>query len=87
MSLETDQLQQEIYDDIFKNAMDLIVKHSKNSEVNQLVSSTMLAIAIRFYKSALTDLDFQKFLNSIVEVGQQARPFGVAEILPKRKLN
>jgi hypothetical protein len=47
----------------------------------------MLAIAIRFYKSALTDLDFQKFLNSIAEVGQQARPFGVAEILPKRKLN
>ena len=58
MSLDNDQLQQEIYDDVFKNAMDLIVKHSNNSEVNQLVSSTMLAIAIRFYKSALTDLDF-----------------------------
>jgi len=87
MSLDNDQLQQEIYDDVFKNAMDLIVKHHKNSEVNQLVSSTMLAIAIRFYKSALTDTDFQKFLNSIVEVGQNARPFGVAEILPKRKLN
>jgi len=87
MSLDNDQLQQEIYDDIFKNAMDLIVKHSSNLEVNQLVSSTMLAIAIRFYKSALTDLDYQKFLNSIIEVGQEARPFGVAEILPKRKLN
>lgn len=87
MSLDNDQLQQEIYDDVFKNAMDLIVKHSNNSEINQLVSSTMLAIAIRFYKSALTDLDYQKFLNSIIEVGQQARPFGIAEILPKRKLN
>jgi len=87
MSLDNDQLQQEIYDDIFKNAMDLIVKHSSNLEVNQLVPSTMLAIAIRFYKSALTDLDYQKFLNSIIEVGQEARPFGVAEILPKRKLN
>ncbi len=87
MSLDNDQLQQEIYDDVFKNAMDLIVKHSNNSEVNQLVSSTMLAIAIRFYKSALTDSDFQKFLNSISEVGKQARPFGVADVLPKRILN
>lgn len=87
MSLENDQLQQEIYDDVFKNAFDLIVKHSNNSEVHQLVSSTMLAIAVRFYKSALTDSDYQKFLNSIVEVGQNARPFGVADIIPKHKLN
>jgi hypothetical protein len=87
MSLDNDQLQQEIYDDIFRNAMDLIVKHSNNSEVNQLVSSTLLAIAIRFYKSSLTDIDFERFLNSISEVGKQARPFGVVDIIPKRKLN
>jgi mannose/fructose-specific phosphotransferase system component IIA len=82
-----DKIQQEIYDDLFKNAMDLIVKHMDNPHVNQLVSGTMLAIAIRFYKSALTDEDFEKFLNSIAEVGKDAKPFSVVEILPKRKLN
>lgn len=87
MSLETDLLQQEIYDEIFKHAFDLIIKHQNNSEVNQLVSSTMLAIAIRFYKSALTDIDFEKFLNSIKEVGKEARPFGHADVLPKRVIN
>ena len=82
-----DKIQQEIYDDLFKNAMDLIVKHVDNPHVNQLVSGTMLAIAIRFYKSALTDEDYEKFLNSIAEVGKDAKPFSVVEILPKRKLN
>ena len=82
-----DKIQQEIYDDLFKNAMDLIVKHMDNPHVNQLVSGTMLAIAIRFYRSALTDVDFEKFLNSIAEVGKDAKPFSVVEILPKRKLN
>jgi hypothetical protein len=82
-----DKIQQEIYDYLFKNAMDLIVKNVHNPHINQLVSGTMLAIAIRFYRTALTDVDYEKFLNSIAEVGKDAKPFSVIELLPKRKLN
>ena len=85
--IEQDILQQKIYDEVFRVAMDLIVEHENRPEINQLVSSSLLAIAVRFYKTALTPEDFDKFLNSIVEVSKDAKPFTFGEIIPKNKLN
>jgi hypothetical protein len=85
--IEEDILQQKIYDEVFRVAMELILEHENKPEINQLVSSSLLAIAVRFYKTALTPEDFDKFLNSLAELSKNAKPFGVADILPKNKLN
>jgi hypothetical protein len=85
--LDEDKLQEEIYNEIFTCAMDLHVKHYKNQNINQIVSSSMLAIAMRFYRTSLTSEEYLKFLNSVVEVGKEAKPFGVADIVPKKSLH
>lgn len=85
--IEADILQQKIYDDVFKFAMDLIVQNNNKPDINQLVSSSLLAIAIRFYKTSLQDAEYLKFLNSITELSKDAKPFTFGQIIPKNKLN
>jgi hypothetical protein len=87
MSMEEDILQQKIFDELFMSAMNILIEHKDNESASQLVSSTMLAIAIRLYKSALTPEDYEKFLDSVVEVGRSAKPFGMTDIMHKKHLH
>ena len=62
---------QEIYDKIFRQA----VKHMKKYEP-QMVSGTLMAIAIRLYKTTLDDDGFSKMLETVLDSEKEIRPYG-----------
>ena len=62
---------QEVYDKIF----DQSVKHIKKHEP-QMVASTMMAIAIRLYKTTLTEDGFSQMLQTVLDSEEEIRPYG-----------
>ena len=66
----------ELYQQIFANA----VEYMKDYEA-QMVAGTLMAIAIRLYKTNLTDDGFRKMLDTIAEC--EAEPYDI----PKKVLH
>ena len=62
---------QEIYDRIFKEAVD----HMKTYEA-QMVAGTLMAIAIRLYRTHLSDDGFHNMLQTIMNSEQEIKPYG-----------
>jgi hypothetical protein len=63
MNNEDDKLQ-DAYDRIFDLTAKMILEENYNS---QLVAATLLAHALKIYKSILSEEDFKKMLQTIVE--------------------
>ena len=61
---------QDIYNKIFNQA----VKHMKKHEP-QMVAGTLLAIAIRLYKTSLSDDGFSQMLQTILDSEADVRPY------------
>ena len=61
----------EIYDEVFDCMAKLI--HEEYSE--QLVASTMMAIALRLYKSVLKPSDFLEMIESVKRTSKTVKPF------------
>ena len=61
---------QEIYNKIFEQS----VKHMKKYEP-QMVAGTLMAIAIRLYKSSLSDDGFSQMLQTILDSEEDIRPY------------
>ena len=61
---------QDIYNKIFNQA----VKHMKKHEP-QMVAGTLLAIAIRLYKTSLSDDGFSQMLQTILDSEAEVRPY------------
>ena len=62
---------QDIYNKIFEQS----VKHMKKYET-QMVAGTLMAIAIRLYKTSLSDDGFHDMLQTILESEDDIRPYG-----------
>ena len=61
---------QEIYDKIFKESVD----HMKTYEP-QMVAGTLMAIAIRRYKTELSDDGFSEMLQTILDSEKDIKPY------------
>ena len=61
---------QEIYDKIFKESVD----HMKTYEP-QMVAGTLMAIAIRLYKTELSDDGFSEMPQTILDSEKDIKPY------------
>ena len=67
---------QEIYNKIFKQA----VRHMKNYEP-QIVASTLMAIAVRLYRTSLSDDGFSEMLQTVLDSEKDIKPYNDKETL------
>ena len=67
---------QDIYNKIFEQS----VQHIKKYET-QMVASTLMAIAIRLYKTTLDDDGFQSMLQTVMDSEDEVRPYGDKETI------
>ena len=67
---------QEIYNKIFEQS----VKHMKKYEP-QMVAGTLMAIAIRLYKTTLDDDGFHSMLQTVLDSEDEVRPYNDKETL------
>ena len=65
---------QDIYNKIFEES----VEHMKNYEA-QMVAGTLMAIAIRLYKTTLSDEGFHSMLQTVLDSEQEIKPYGDEE--------
>ena len=65
---------QDVYDKIFEQS----VKHMKKYEP-QMVAGTLMSIAIRLYRTSLSDDGFSQMLQTILESEDDIRPYGDKE--------
>ena len=61
---------QDVYNKIFEES----VKHMKKYET-QMVAGTLMAIAIRLYRTSLSDDGFSKMLQTIIDSEGDIRPY------------
>jgi len=61
----------EIYDQLFDKSAELILKY----EDAQAVASTLMAQAIRLYKTILTPQEFEEMLEVVLNTSKQVEPF------------
>ena len=62
---------QDIYNKIFAQS----IKHMKKYET-QMVAGTLMAIAIRLYKTSLSEDGFSQMLQTILDSEDEIRPYG-----------
>ena len=70
MPKNKDKELQEIYNKIFEQS----IKHMKKYEP-QMVAGTLMAIAIRLYKTSLSDDGFHQMLQTILDSEGDIRPY------------
>jgi len=78
-STEDTQLQN-IYDEFFQLMAKLCVAHEP-----QMVTGTMMAIALRLYKTTLTPEDFSKMIETVHRTAEYIEPFNMDSIKPSSK--
>ena len=71
MPKNKDKELQAIYNKIFAQA----VKHMKKYEP-QMVAGTLMAIAIRLYKTSLSNDGFSEMLQTVLDSEDEIRPYG-----------
>ena len=57
-----------------ENTMRFVYQQLESTEP-QMVASTLLAIAMRLYKTILKPQDFQKFVDTVADESHKIRPF------------
>ncbi len=60
-----------IYDDF----LEFLIKKLVQYEDSQLIASTMIAQALRLYKSTLTDKEYRDMLNTVIKTSKTIKPF------------
>ena len=71
---------QNIYDEFFQLMAKLCVTHEP-----QMVTGTMMAIALRLYKTTLTPEDFTKMIQTIHNTAEHIEPFDMDSIKTNTK--
>jgi len=71
MPKNKDKELQDIYNKIFKQAIRHMQKHEP-----QMVAGTLMAIAIRLYKTSLSDDGFSQMLQTVLDSEDEIRPYG-----------
>ena len=67
---------QDIYNKIFAQTIRHIKKHEP-----QMVAGTLMAIAIRLYKTSLSDDGFSEMLKTILDSEKEIRPYDDKETI------
>ena len=70
MKKKEDKKLNDCYEELFKKVVELQLKYS-----NQMVAGTMMAQALRIYKSTLKDEDFKSMIETIVESESKIEPY------------
>ena len=70
MNKKDDKKLNDCYEELFKKVVDLQLKYS-----SQMVAGTMMAQALRIYKSTLKDDDFKSMIETIVESESKIEPY------------
>lgn len=66
-----DQDLKKIYDDF----LEFLIKKLVQYEDSQLIASTMIAQALRLYKSTLTDKEYREMMNTVIKTSKSIKPF------------
>ena len=74
MPKNKDKELQTIYNKIFEES----VKHMKTYET-QMVAGTLMAIAIRLYRTSLSNDGFSQMLQTVLDSEDEIRPYGDEE--------
>ncbi len=70
MNKKEDKKLNDCYEELFEKVIELQLKYS-----NQMVAGTMMAQALRIYKSTLKDDDFKSMIETIVESESKIQPY------------
>ena len=70
MNKKEDKKLNDCYQELFEKVIELQLKYS-----NQMVAGTMMAQALRIYKSTLKDDDFKSMIETIVESESKIQPY------------
>ena len=70
MNKKEDKKLNDCYQDLFEKVIELQLKYP-----NQMVAWTMVAQALRIYKSTLKDDDFKSMIETIVESESKIQPY------------
>ena len=60
-----------VYDELFEKAADLILRY----ENPQIVASTLMAQAVRLYRTILTDKEFEEMIEIVLKNVHEIKPF------------
>ena len=74
----------EVYNIIFQEVARLLLIEKKQV---QIVAATLLAQALRLYKSSLNEADFIRMMNSIPQSIDNIRPYDELEPKDKQTIN
>jgi hypothetical protein len=72
---ELDKRLEECYDSLYERALALCVEHD-----TQIVASTMLAQALRLYKTVLTEEDFTAMVATVADTADQIQPYKASKL-------
>ena len=70
MKKKEDKKLNDCYEELFKKVVELQLKYP-----NQMVAGTMMAQALRIYKSTLKDEDFKSMMETISESEHNIQPY------------
>ena len=84
MVSKDDKELKEVYNIVFQEVARLILVDKKQV---QIVAATLLAQALRLYKSSLNDDDFVRMMKSIPESIDTIRPYDELEPKDKQTIN
>ena len=70
MNKKEDKKLNDCYQELFEKVIELQLKYP-----NQMVAGTMMAQALRIYKSTLKDDDFKSMIETIAENKDQIQPY------------
>jgi hypothetical protein len=69
--MKKDQDLKKIYDDF----LEFLIKKLVQYEDTQMIASTMIAQALRLYKSTLTDKEYKEMMNTVIKTARNIKPF------------
>jgi len=72
--------------DIYNKFFDLLAQ-TITEENCQMISGTLMALALRLYKTTLTNEDFEKMIESIQQSSNSVKSFADALSIPSRKIH
>ena len=70
-----DILLNDCYQELFKTVVDMQARYN-----NQMIAGTMMAQALRLYKSNLTEEGFKSMVQTIADSSDTIEPFGAPTI-------
>jgi hypothetical protein len=72
---ELDQRLNDCYESLYQRALELCMEHD-----SQIVASTMLAQALRIYKTILAPEDFEAMILTVTETAARIEPYKASNI-------